>query len=192
MEYEKYFASNDDVNLQRWQGYDLENYDPSKYSASNLRSSNRIKQDSKRRRKIPGLVFTPINVRSTKNIVKNYGNAIASFAVSELAVPYLGPLLASEGLDLQGFQQYVYEKKNSLTNISNFRTLLKEYHEDGELENAYKRVFKSIAKIFVKYFSVNWIFSGKITYRDEHLRFRSKMLRRIKNPDLFTYLKGKI
>jgi hypothetical protein len=192
MEYEKFFVSTDDLNLQRWQGYDLENFDPSKFLPIVQKVQNKIKADTKRRRKIPGVVFTPINIRSTKNIVKNYGNAIASFAVSELAVPYLGSLLASEGLDLQGFQQYVYEKKNSLTNISNFRTLLKEYHEDGELENAFKRVFKSVAEIFVKYFSVNWIFSGKITYRDEHLRFRSKMLRRIKNPDLFTYLKGKI
>jgi hypothetical protein len=86
----------------------------------------------------------------------------------------------------------VYEKKTGLTNISNFRNLLKEYPEDGEHENALKRVFKSIAEIFVKYFSTNWIFSGKVTYRDEHLKFRYKMLRRIKNPDLFTYLKGKI
>jgi hypothetical protein len=192
MDYERFFATNDDLNLQRWQGLDLDSFDPVKLFPPIQTVTQKPNKENKKRRKVPGVVFTPVNIRSTKNIVKNYGNAIASFAVSELAIPYLSPLLANEGLDLQGFQRYIYEKKMSLTNISNFRTLLKEYPEDGELENAYKRVFKSIAEVFVKYFSVNWIYSGKITYREEHLRFRNKMLRRIQNPDLFTYLKGKL
>jgi hypothetical protein len=60
---------------------------------------------------------------------------------------------------------------------------------DTEKEMEFKNILKKLGEIFIKNFSVNWIFSGKMTYKEAHLKFRFKMLRRIRNPELFTYLK---
>lgn len=145
----------------------------------------------KKRRRIPGYSFTPDKVKKTKNIVRNYGNAIAAFAISPLAIPYLEPLVVKEGVSIQEFQAFVSKRKEYITNINNFRALLQEYEDDDEREKKFKRIFREVGKVFVKYFSVNWIFDGKMKYKHDHLKYRGKMLRRIKNPELFTYLKGK-
>jgi len=62
--------------------------------------------------------------------------------------------------------------------------------EDSAEVAAYKRVFQGLSIIFVKFFSVNWIFSGKLFNKLAHLQCRLKILRRIKNPEHFTYFKG--
>jgi hypothetical protein len=156
-------------------------------------SNQRTNDDDvpKKRRRIPGYSFTPDKVKKTKNIVRNYGNAIAAFAISPLALPYLETHVSKEGVTLQEFQSFVSKRKEYITNINNFRALLQEYEDDSEREKAYKRIFREVGKVFVKYFSVNWIFDGKMKYKHDHLKYRGKMLRRIKNPELFTYLKGK-
>lgn len=62
-------------------------------------------------------------------------------------------------------------------------------HEYDSLELAlFKKVFKELCIIFIKNYSVNWIFSGKIGHKDVHLHARAKMLRRIKHPEFFTPL----
>jgi hypothetical protein len=61
--------------------------------------------------------------------------------------------------------------------------------EDDEYTRSYKRVFQGISKVFIKFFSVNWIFDGKLKYKNEHIKFRNRMLRRIEKPEMFTYLK---
>lgn len=54
-------------------------------------------------------------------------------------------------------------------------------HESKALKN----IFQELAIIFMTDFSVNWIFSGRVFYKDIYLRVRHKMLRRIKHPELF-------
>jgi hypothetical protein len=164
---------------------------PTSDTNSGNKDSRHEDETPKRRRRIPGFSFTPDKVKKTKNIVRNYGNAIAAFAISSLAVPYLNPLLDQEMIGLQEFQTFVSKRKEYITNINNFRALLQEYLEDDRKERAFKRIFREIGEVFVKYFSVNWIFDGKMKYKSDHLKYRGKMLRRIKNPELFTYLKGK-
>lgn len=145
----------------------------------------------KKRRRIPGFSFTPDKVKKTKNVVRNYGNAIAAFAISPLSVPYVQEMADIERISLQEFQNFFSKRKESITNILNFRGLLQEYQEDDEFLKSCKRIFRHVAEVFLKNFSVNWIFEGKMKYKLDHLKYRGKLLRRIRNPELFTYLKGR-
>jgi len=129
--------------------------------------------------------------RSTKNLIKNYARAICTFAHSNIAEPYLLPLVEKEKISLERFCDYMYVKKEEIDTIKTFRAALTINEEDSEEEKAFKRIFKEMGIIFIKYFSVNWIFSGKVTYTKTYLKFRHKMLRRIKNPELFVSLAEK-
>lgn len=55
---------------------------------------------------------------------------------------------------------------------------------------AYKTLFKETCIVFIKYFAVNWVFASKVSYKTEHIKFRFKLLRRVKNPKMFTYMKN--
>ena len=128
-------------------------------------------------------------VKGTKTVVKNYGKAIASFAISSIATFYLIPLVEQYSVNLQCFVDYITSLKDSIVGIDTFRASLLPKEDDKEEIVAYKRLFREIGVIFVKYFSVNWIFSGKMKNRKVHLMMRFKMLRRLMNPEYFTYLK---
>jgi len=127
---------------------------------------------------------------NTKNIVKNYGKAMCSFAAADMSFQYLLPLAKRENIKTDRFREYFRCKKELVGSIESFRNLYIEDDTDNEEIKAFKRVFKEISMIFIKFFSVNWIFNGKLTQKQAHLKYRFKMLRRIKNPELFTYLKG--
>lgn len=127
---------------------------------------------------------------SAKNIIKNYGRALQNFAISNMVVPYIVPLLAQEKVTLKDFRRFFYSKKKQVRSIAGLRNLLLANVNDDHETAAFKRVFQTISIIFIKYFSVNWIFSGKLLNKSAHLKCRFKMLRRIKNPENFTYLKG--
>jgi len=146
---------------------------------------------NKRRPREPGSYVTSERDRSTKNIVKNYGKAICSFACSEIGKPYLDSVLEKNNIQQKHkeFIAYICKVKESIDSIQSFRSLLLITENDTDDMIAYKRAFAAIGEIFIKYFSVNWIFSGRITHKDTHLKFRFKMLRRIQNPEFFTYLK---
>lgn len=124
-----------------------------------------------------------------KNIAINYGKAIANFAVSALAVPYLCEKLAQEGLTMTEFISFVKKRKDGIGGISSFKPLLLIEEGDGNKSAGCKRVFQSIAEVFIKYFSVNWIIHGKVSHKMTYLKFRSKMLRRVQHPESFTYIK---
>jgi len=129
------------------------------------------------------------DVKSTKTVVKNYGKAIASFAISPVAVPYLTPYILEEQVNLAEFVEYVGKAKENIEGIDTLRGLLLVKDNDEPKIASFKRVFKALAEIFVKYFSVNWIYSGRMLNKKVHLTFRFKILRRIQSPELFTYLK---
>ena len=123
-----------------------------------------------------------------KHIVKNFGRAICNFASSDLARPYLERLVAKEGVKLDDFVQHVRKMKTKIVGLSHFRALLLQEKNENPTITTFKKLFKEISEIFIKYFSVNWIFDSKVQYKQAHLRFRFKILGRIKNPELFTYL----
>jgi len=66
--------------------------------------------------------------------------------------------------------------------------LIRDARDDSEM-NAYKIIFQEVCIVFLMFFSVNWIYDGKMVQKRAHLKFRFKMLRRIQDPEYFTYLK---
>ena len=151
-----------------------------------------IKKETTKSKKVAAATspLTPEASRETKNIVKNYGKAICKFIASRVAWDYLDPLLLQEQIQFKDFMAFVNNSKKSIDGLYHFRSILLESEDDDRNIAAYKRVFKAMGEVFIKYFSVNWVFHSKIQYREAHLKFRYKMLRRIKSPELFTYLKS--
>ena len=142
----------------------------------------------KRRNRSSNVILTPETSRATKNIVKNFGKAICTFSSSNLALPYLNCLIEKEGIEIQDFVNYVLNMKGKIDGLFHFRSLLLMGENDTEIVRKCKRIFKEMSEIFIKYFSVNWIFHSKVFHKTAHLKFRYKMLRRIQCPELFTYL----
>jgi hypothetical protein len=130
-------------------------------------------------------------LNAAKNISINYGKAICSFATSKLAVPYLEPYLTSEKISYDGFLHFIKQAKGSIGGIQSFRTLLIQNQNDEGRVKTYKKLYKMLAEVFIKLFSVNWIIHGKVTHKLVYLKYRHKMLRRIQNPEYFTYVKGR-
>ena len=143
----------------------------------------------KTRRKIPGGHITPEKIRCAKNIAKNYGRAICNFACTKISKAYLTPILKAHGVSAREFTAHMKKVKPTINGIDTFRMLLVSREEDTLKIIAYKKVFREIGEVFIKYFSVNWIFSSKIIHKLTYLKFRFKILRRLQNPEFFTYLK---
>ena len=126
-----------------------------------------------------------------KNIIKNYARAMLNFALSTISFPYLESLVKAEKIiDLEGFQGFLDEKKDEITSIRKLRELLLATEEDSEMVAAYKRVFKEICMIFIRDFSVNWIYHSKVSDKLTHVKYRFKILRRVQSPAYFTYLEN--
>ena len=127
----------------------------------------------------------------SKNIIKNYGKAICNFTTCKVALSYLLPLFEQENVDKDKFLEFVFTNKESLDSIGALRGMLIGHIEDSVEEIQYKKIFQRISEIFLKYFAVNWIYDkeGKLKHKKTHLQYRFKMLRRIKMPHLFTYLR---
>ncbi len=127
---------------------------------------------------------------SSKNIVKNYGRAICSFILSDVGIPYLRPMIVRERVRLEELRTFISNEKEGIDGISSFRRLLLPNESDEEKVLAYKIILKEMSVIFIKDFSVNWIFSGRLRDKQAHLKVRYKMLRRVLDPNHFTYLKN--
>jgi hypothetical protein len=133
------------------------------------------------------------DVKSTKNIVKNYGRAICNFILSPLFIPYFNDIIKRDcetSLTLEEFREYINERKELVDCMDRFKEMLIPSKKDSQKQSSFKKIFKEGGIIFIKYFSVNWIYHGRVTYKEAHLYFRHKMLRRLQNPELFTYLKS--
>jgi len=131
------------------------------------------------------------DIQSNKNIVKNYARAMVNFAVSTHALPYLDKILQDEeDVNLNDFRMYMQERKEDITSIKNLRELLLINDDDEEQVVAFKRIFRATCVVFIKFFSVNWIYSSKVGDKITHVRYRFKILRRVRNPEHFTYLEN--
>jgi len=163
-----------------------------KYPFKDKETINRMKDKRKKRR---GRPITPKMYLQTKNIVTNFGKAMVSFAVSDLAQPYLNLILEKlnqegKSIQLANFLDFMGNVKGSITSVESFRSMMLEEKNDSEMNILCKKIFRSIGEVFIKYFSVNWIIHGKVTYKMIHLKFRYKMLRRIQNPLMFANAKS--
>jgi len=133
------------------------------------------------------LLLKKKSTNSTKNIVKNFGRAMVTFTISKVAFPYLETRLKELDLDYKDFRNYLVERKENMDGISSLRALLLADETDDEMVIAIKEAFQYSAEIFVKYFSVNWIYHSKVGDKKNHLKARFKILRRIREPEYFTY-----
>ncbi len=126
----------------------------------------------------------------TKNIIINYGKAIASFASSDLATPYLQPYLRSEDNDLkEKFKKFINQAKSRIAGNESLQTLLKSCDKDCPEITLFKEIFQRLGEVFIKYFSVNWIIHGRVTHKLVYLKYRGIMLRKILNPENFIFVK---
>ena len=105
-------------------------------------------------------------------------------------MPYLEQFTQKEGVDLDKFRQYFQENKENINSIKNLRETLMWNEDEDKLLIGYKRVFKAICEVFVRDFTTNWIYSSKLNDKFTHLRYKFKMLRRVRNPEYFTYLEN--
>ena len=160
----------------------IQEIETAKTSFSNCKKQPRGRRIKSQKKSTTG------NSRATKNIVINYGKAIASFASSSLATPYLKQIIETEPITLEDFSQFAKEAKDNIGGIDSFRVLLLIEDKDSQIRKTCKRVFAKIAEVFIKYFSVNWITHGRVTHKLVYLKYRFKVLRRIQNPMLFTYI----
>jgi len=128
----------------------------------------------------------------SRNIIKNYSRALTTFALSSMALSYLETIIAKEGslMTLKDFLDFVKENKKRVNCIKNLREMLLVSSYDNKKIAAMKKVFTRICEIFLKFFSVNWIYNSKISDKMMHMKYRFKMLRRVRNPEYFTYLEG--
>ncbi len=130
---------------------------------------------------------------TSKNIIKNYGKALCSFACSSISESYLHTIIQKKGyqfFDLALFRKYMMSKKKDVQSIESLKRLLIVGVHDGPLVRTYKEVFRELSIIFLKFFSVNWIYGGRLLHRNAHLKFRFKMLRRVQNPQYFNSVYG--
>lgn len=178
-----------DIKLENQEQITDDTASVSDLSLSNKDSSH-IRPQKRNRNRIPGLSFTPETYRATKNIVKNYAQAIFKFTLSSIATSYLVEIVKKEDVDLYDFLKYVSSNKNRAVSLCNFRSVLLVTQTDDEEIARYKKVLREISEVFIKFFSVNWIFHSKIAHKDVYLTYRFKMLRRVRNPELFTHLKN--
>jgi hypothetical protein len=126
--------------------------------------------------------------QALKNVVKNYGKQIIKFIKHPL-----GKKIAMEQLNGDtkqvGMLALYMKSQSEITNMNDFRNILIVREEDGEEIKLYKEAFKAMSIEFVQSYSHNWIFnSNRIADKWSHIYAKPKILRRLKNPEFFTYL----
>ena len=129
--------------------------------------------------------------RESKNVVKNYGKAMAAFSLSEIATPYLQAILPDHGISMDDFKSFMINRKETIDSIGSLRDLLcPDFQNDSPQELRLKTVFRKISEVFVRDFAVNWVFTSKSQYKSALLNYRFKILRRVMDPASFTFLKS--
>ena len=121
--------------------------------------------------------------------MKNYSRALANFALSIAAEHYVSLSTEEHNVTIAYFNRFIRKDKHKMNCIQSLRNKLLIFLDDSDGIARCKRVFQSVCVAFVKYFSVNWIYNSKVGDKLIHLKYRFKILRRIQNPEHFTYLK---
>ncbi len=130
-----------------------------------------------------------VRVLSSDNIIKNYGREMTSFALSTMAETYLKEVTGKYGVKMSKFLRFVRAKENSANCIRKLREMPPIQSDMNRPDFRLRQVFQEISIIFLKFFCVNWLYNSKIDGKIIHLHYRFKILRRVKDPDNFTYLK---
>lgn len=126
---------------------------------------------------------------SSKNIVKNYGKAMCNFVCTDLSKPYRKEIFLEEKINYKNFKSFILTRKEMIESIESLRSLLLVDENDTKEVASFKRTYQYLCLVFLKYFAVNWVYHSKVTHKLAHVKARFKLMRRIKNPQYFTYLK---
>ena len=124
------------------------------------------------------------------NVMKNYARAMVNFSLSALADPYLERMKGKYAMNAEKFKVTLLGYKKKVNCIKHLRGILLINKHDTEEMKTFKGIFQELCIVFMKYFSVNWIFHGKMNEKSKYLHYRGKMLRRVQNPEYFTYLES--
>ncbi len=124
------------------------------------------------------------------NVMKNYARAMINFALSSLADPYKEKIPQNSQITSETFRRILLEQKKKINCIANLRNLLLVEDQDPEEMKIFKPIFQALSKVFIKYFSVNWIYNGRLADKYKYIQYRGKMLRRVQDPQHFTYLEN--
>lgn len=125
------------------------------------------------------------------NVMRNYATAMVKFALSKFAEPFLSSSPLLRVMSLQVFRDILVERRRKINCILRFRELLpSDKSQDSEEVRAFKGLFREACRAFLKYFWVNWIYNSKLEDKSKYLKYRGKLLRRIENPEQFTYLES--
>ncbi len=125
------------------------------------------------------------------NVMKNYARAMVNFSLAALAEPYIGRFNErNERMESERFRELLLEEKKNVNCIKSLRDLLLIMEDDDKERGIFKRLFQELCKIFMKFFSVNWIYNSKIVDKVKYLKYRGKITRRIQDPMYFTYLES--
>jgi len=157
--------------------------------STSVPSQDQDPMERRKARKPRGNSNCKTDYKATKNIVKNYAKAISNFILSPISLPYLYPILKENNITLDDFLDFTRIAKDSIQGIDTFRNFLLKQENDSLEVQAFKEAFRSIAIIFIKYFSVNWIAHSRLKEKLVYLKYRFMILRRVANPYSFTYLK---
>jgi len=122
------------------------------------------------------------------NVMKNYAGAMIHFARSSIAEPYLAKTSAIQEMSIYTFREILRMKRKNTNCIKRFRKLLLIEDKDSQQARLFKCLFQEACKVFLKFFSVNWIYNSRLSEKSKYLKYRLKLLRRVQNPENFTYL----
>ena len=139
------------AKLQQQHPSNIENSQQESNNSSLFVNQKATKQCSRVRTEQPSQ-----DVKSTKNISKNFDKAICKFALSSIALPYLQPIVEREEIELKNFVHFINRVKEKIDGLFSFRSVMLIGNEDSHEIKAAKRVFKSIGEIFTR--------GGIITY----------------------------
>jgi hypothetical protein len=119
-----------------------------------------------------------------KNVCKNYTRAICNFILSDVSNMYLEGIAKEFQLDLEEFRGYVRDRREAIKGVNELRGFLIVQSKDSLKTCCFKKTFQKLSETFIKFFSVNWIFSSKLEYKLDYLKCRHKILKGIRDPSL--------
>ena len=131
-----------------------------------------------------------------KNFIKNvdltYFKAILTFINSHIALPYVKNFIQQENIKFTEFTSFIGQCQESASNgLQAFRQILLINETTDKRMISLKIIFKALAEIFVREHSINWIQQSRLTYKEEYINYRLKMLKKIQNPVKYLNLRGK-
>ncbi len=116
----------------------------------------------------------------TKNIPKNFGKAILAFIqkhkkiVKTIMDKYKSGT-AKELID------YLELRKKEITTIADLRSLW--------IDNPYAQVIRTLSCVFLRKYSLNYIFNSRVCNYVSHIKYRQRFLEAIQAPNEFKHIK---